>query len=363
VVRGCATLRGGFFRRAFAARIGLPRCSSVTSGANLKKEAHALVEKWCRRRPRLQIAVAWYTADSDVQTWQHACNEDALFEIGSITKCYTVALLAVLAERGIVALTDPIERHLELGSVANGELRGITLGQLATHTSGLPRVPPGLKQGMDRENPYAHLTEERVLASLARIRYRAPKKERIQYSNLGMGLLGQALAQAVGTSWYEGLRTHVLVPLGVLDTHHSVSASEQGRLVQGHTARGKPTAHWDFPAIAGAGALRSTAREVAMFMRSVAVHALGDGFRSPMQPHVKTRSLEIERGWFVAPAFRRHPAIHWHNGATGGFSSFAGFSHPHDFGVVVLANHGPSVLQLVVTGPPSGRLAASMLVR
>jgi CubicO group peptidase (beta-lactamase class C family) len=70
--------------------------------------------------------------------------ERAVFEIGSITKVFTSLLLAIAVERGEVGLDDPLVEHLPRGTrVPMRAGRPITLVNLATHTPGLPRLPPG----------------------------------------------------------------------------------------------------------------------------------------------------------------------------------------------------------------------------
>ena len=145
----------------------------------------------------------------------------AIFEIGSVTKVFTGLLLADLAERGIVGLDDPLARYLPASvRVPAFEGREIILADLASHTSGLPRNPKGMlgRWLRDRHNPFAALTVEDVHEGLARTRLRRRPGERVRYSNLGVGLLGQALERAAEQPYEQLVRERIGLPLELCDT-------------------------------------------------------------------------------------------------------------------------------------------------
>jgi CubicO group peptidase (beta-lactamase class C family) len=129
-----------------------------------------------------------------------------IFEIGSITKVFTGLLLADLAEQGIVGLDDPLASYLPASTrMPTFGGQQITLGDLASHAGGLPRDPKGtLGRWLgDRHNPQAGLSVEQLYAGLARTRLRRRPGERVKYSNLGAGLLGEALARAADQPYEE----------------------------------------------------------------------------------------------------------------------------------------------------------------
>lgn len=82
-------------------------------------------------------------------------NGDTVFEIGSVTKVFTALLLADMVQRGEVAITDPIAKYLPAGKVPERGGRSITLQDLVTHTSGLPRMPTNFAP-KDPSNPVPH---------------------------------------------------------------------------------------------------------------------------------------------------------------------------------------------------------------
>lgn len=213
--------------------------------------------------------------------------DDAVYEIGSLTKPFTARLLALLVQDGVVALDDPVA-----GPPVNG--RPITLKDLAEHRSGLPRLPRKLER-WDRSDPYAQFTAERMPEVIAATAPKRPPGGKVVYSNYGYGLLGHVLAEAAGTTYAELVRTRITEPLGMTRT-----GLDTPGLVQGHTFFGKPTPPWNLAALAGAGGLRSTASDMLRFLAAEAE-----------QPSL---------AWFKAPGRR---LMHMHDGGTGGFRSFA----------------------------------------
>ena len=127
-------------------------------------------------------------------------NEHNVYEIGSVTKPFTGTLLAEMASRGEVSLNDPVKSLLP-ASVDVPERNGIqiNLRHLATHASGFPDNLPFTEQD-DPVNPFAKIAEQEVYEFLKDYQLpRLPGSE-FEYSNLGVGLLGHALALRLGLS-------------------------------------------------------------------------------------------------------------------------------------------------------------------
>jgi D-alanyl-D-alanine-carboxypeptidase/D-alanyl-D-alanine-endopeptidase len=271
---------------------------------------------------------------------------DTIFEIGSITKVFTATLLALMVEEGLVALDDPVRRYLPPGVALPVRGRPITLGDLATHTAGLPRLPHGflLPSLRHRRNPYAWLTAERLFAELPATRLRREPGGPPRYSNLGYGLLGGVLARRAGQGYEQLVEERICRPLGLADTAVSVASPE--RFAQGHDRRGRPVPHWDLAALAGAGALRSTVADLLAFLRL----QLGEGDPALARaaalthaPRARRGGLAVGLGWTSLPLLGIDHELLFHNGGTGGFRSFAGFVPATRVGVVVLSNSARSV--------------------
>jgi CubicO group peptidase (beta-lactamase class C family) len=268
-----------------------------------------------------------------------------IFEIGSITKVFTGLLLADLAEKGVVGLDDPLARYLPASVVVPAfQGREITLGDLSSHVAGLGRNPKGTLRGWlrDRRNPFVALTVTDVHAGLARTRLRRRPGERVRYSNLGAGLLGQALEQATGQSYERLVRERICRPLGMPDTVVVPSAEQAARVAVGHTRRGRPVPPFAVPALPGAGALRSTAADMLRFLEAN-LNPAGTPLAGPIERiqeprHRKGRGMQVGLGWLLVRSPGPAGPLLWHNGGTNGFRSFAAVARDRGIAVVVLSN-------------------------
>jgi D-alanyl-D-alanine-carboxypeptidase/D-alanyl-D-alanine-endopeptidase len=273
---------------------------------------------------------------------------DTIFEIGSVTKVFTAALLAGMIEEGLVALEDPVQRYLPAGVELPVRGRPITFADLATHTAGLPRLPYGffLRSVRHRRNPYAWFTADDLYAGLPATRLRREPGGRPRYSNLGYGLLGDVLARRAGRGYEQLIRERIGRPLGLADTRLAVPAATHGRFAQGHNRRGRPVPHWDLPALAGAGALRSTAADLLRFLRlqlGEGDPALARAAALTQVPRVRHRGAAVGLAWTRWPLLGTGHELLFHNGGTGGFRSFVGFVPATHTAVVVLSNSARSV--------------------
>jgi CubicO group peptidase (beta-lactamase class C family) len=270
-----------------------------------------------------------------------ALDGDTVFELGSITKVFTSLLLADMVERGEVSLNDPISKYLPKTVKAptrNG--REITLLDLATHTSGLPRLP-GNMTPKDPNNPYADYTVEQMYEFLSGYQLTRDIGEKYEYSNFGAGLLGHILSLKAGTSYETLVVKRICKPLGMEMTRATLTPQMRARLATGHDRSGKAVANWDIPTLAGAGALRSTANDMLKFLaanlgltKSKLLPAMQRA--QAMQKETGVADLKIGLGWHILSKYGTE--IVWHNGGTGGYHTFMGFDKKKGLGVVVLSN-------------------------
>jgi CubicO group peptidase (beta-lactamase class C family) len=271
---------------------------------------------------------------------------DTIFEIGSITKVFTALLLAAMVQRGEVALTDPVARYLPAAvRVPERGGRKITLEDLAMHMSGLPFLPSNLSP-KNAANSFADYTVQQMYAFLSS--YELPRDigSRYEYSNVGAGLLGHALARRAGTDYETLVRTRICKPLGMNDTRIGLSEEVKRRFAAGHNEHLEPVPHWDVPTLAGAVALRSTANDLLLFLAATLGYTKSALAPAMARMLVAPRpagepSVQIVLGWHVLKA-NNHDLI-LHNGGTGGFRSFMGYNASSGTGVVVLSNTHTSV--------------------
>ncbi|MBI2213133.1 MAG: serine hydrolase [Acidobacteria bacterium] len=278
--------------------------------------------------------VAYGSFDND----SRKVDGDTLFEIGSTTKVFTALLLADAVARGEVSLDDPIGKFLPVGVKAPERGRKITLRDLASHTSGLPRLPSNLVPA-DMANPYAGYTTKQLYEFLSTYELSRDPGAQYEYSNLGAGLLGHLLELRAAADYETLVRTRIASPLKMTSTAIALGAPLQSRLAPGHDQSGKRVPNWDLPALAGAGALRSTANDLLSFVSAaISDSPLTAAFASTLKPRHATSlpGTTIALGWHVTSSNGRE--IVWHNGGTGGYRSYIGFDPRRRIGVVVLAN-------------------------
>jgi CubicO group peptidase (beta-lactamase class C family) len=258
--------------------------------------------------------------------------EGARFEIGSVTKTMTAALLAGLAGDGVLALEDEIGRWLDAGP--NGS---ITLEQLATHTSGLPRLAPN--QPVGGPNPYRDFTAERAEEGL-RAASRTPDAGHL-YSNFGYQILGLALERASGQRYQDLLAQRLLGPLGM--TRSGVGAAGGGARLTGH-AGGKPAGHWDF-ALPGVGGVEATIGDLARYLAACLAPPegpLGAAIRLCQQPRVRAGGQPAGGlAWIITSG------LLFHDGGTGGFSASMAIDQAAGRGMAALVNTGGSSASLL----------------
>ncbi len=250
-------------------------------------------------------------------------DEHSRFEVGSISKALQGLLVAVLVERDELDLELPLTEVLGRSvNVPAFEDQPIRLVHLLTHTSGLPRLPPGFAPA-DLSNPYAGLTVEALLSALAASAPASAPGERFAYSNFGTMLLSLALVEITGQPLATLLQNRVFEPLGMADSGLT------GRTVVGHDGNGQAVPNWDFdPDLGGVGAIRSTPADMARWLAALLEpddSALDSGIASALarsrEVLISTAEISIGYGWLHLPLNDR--TVLAHDGGTGGFSSFA----------------------------------------
>jgi CubicO group peptidase (beta-lactamase class C family) len=266
-------------------------------------------------------------------------DEHTAFEIGSVTKTMTAALLAELIATHDIALDDPIAKLLPAGtSVPSFNGHEITVGEIVTHTSGLPANLPDYHPP-DPSNPYAGATERDLLDTLAAIKLTREPGSKWEYSNPAMIVLSYALAKRAGKDFETLLRERLLGPLGMNETYVA-TRPPQVHLAQCHYPNGEAANPWDFhPDMAGVGGVRATLADMLRYMEG----ELGSR-DSAITPALALTQQEVARvdghrmgmNWNLSIV--NGQTIASHEGATGGYSSFVGFDRDAKRAVVLLSD-------------------------
>lgn len=354
--------------------LGLAACSGLEEGARDWKVASDMnsayreqIQARCREfadtNDLLGLAVAVFdngqasfinfgSTDKDGS----AITEHTRFEIASITKTFTSLLMAQMAADSDIRLDihTKAEEFLPFDLPEMGG-RSIELWHLATHTSGLPRMPTNYQENFNPYKDYdiTKLTEYYAAASLL-----APPGEQYAYSNLGVGTLGVALTQIAGEDYdggkgYEALlKERILSPLDMRETSISLTEEETAAMAQPHTAMGTVYPIWEFDALAGCGALKSTTYDLTQYMAAAmgqtsCADTLSAAFDECCKLHYSGDGSSIGLGFFVKKLSTGYTA-NWHDGSTGGSRSMIIFCKETGQGVVILCNSAVSVYELGV---------------
>lgn len=286
----------------------------------------------------------YFSYGNTARTSGQPVNERTVYEIGSITKVFTALSLADMVVKGEVGLDDPVQRYLpDSVHVPSRPGHQISLRLLSAQRSGLPRMPNNFAPA-DPGNPYADYDAARLYAFLNGYTLTRDPGASYEYSNLGVGLLGLALARHAGTSYENMLLRRVTGPLNMADTRITLTSDLRARLAHGYAGE-REVGSWDLDALAGAGAIRSTAQDMAKLVAAAAglTHTpLDSALRlTEVVEFDAGPSMRIGLGWHIVGP--DSAAVLWHNGGTGGYHSFIGFDPRRKIGVVVLSNSTLSI--------------------
>lgn len=293
----------------------------------------AQLEKTLGRRGR-PAAAATISTDARLLASVNAPFESD-YEIGSVSKGLTGLLYADAVTRGEVTPSSTLG---ELLPMLGGEVAGVTLSALATHTSGLPRLPAAAgpwKRTIDLwrhgTNPYRENLDELI----AQARNVKVSESKPAYSNFGFELLGHAVAGAAGMTYSELVRARLTGPLGMESTYvPAVPGDLRPTAITGTSRAGRTRQPWAGEAVGPAGGIRSSISDLATLVGAL-LDGSAPGITALDPVRDFTSRTRIGAGW-ITIALRGHH-ITWHNGGTGGFRSWVGIDRAAGTGAVVLS--------------------------
>lgn len=282
-------------------------------------------------------------------------NDDKIFEIGSITKTFTASLIMKLADEGQLLLTDPMQDYLPV-QLAQDSFEGstITVQHLVTHTSGLSAGPASFILPYLRaliftpKNPNRNFKAKQYYRYLRKFELDYVPGEEWDYNNAGYGLLGEIASSLNGTSWEESVQQNIFDPLAMDNSYFEITKPNKDRFVEGITAKGKRSKPWEMKFINAAGAIKSTLNDMIRYA-SAELTAAPDSLhflyaaQDPLSFSIRMPEGKLwdgnvmGLGWWHNLEDEQHPFI-WHGGASGGYTSFIGFSKSGNKAVVILTN-------------------------
>jgi serine-type D-Ala-D-Ala carboxypeptidase/endopeptidase len=298
------------------------------------------------------IVIAVVDGDkSDVEAFGKLDNGNApssatVYEIGSVSKTFTATLLAQFVVNKQLRLDQPLSTLLPGFSIPSKDGKAITLAEVAEQNSGLPRLPTNLSPA-DPTDPYIDYDATKLRQFLASYTLPRDPGTKYEYSNLAVGLLGYAMAQHVGSNYSALLTSTIFDPLQMTESSVAMGKGDVPGMAGGHDAFGKSVPNWHFDTLAAAGGIRSTGADMLRYLQAnmgVLNSPLLPAMRLAQTPRTSTEVQANQIGliWMTQHDGSGHDVV-WHNGMTGGYASFVGFTADHKHGVVILTNAEVSV--------------------
>lgn len=277
--------------------------------------------------------------------------EGSEFEIGSVSKTFTGALLAVAVERE--ELTTDTTVAAVLGTDAEGSaIADVTLAELATHSSGLPRLASAaaagrsIVAGLLRRDPYRGRDARQVIADA--LDETPSGRGEHAYSNLAVALEGQLLATVASTDYAALLTERILEPLGMTSTHAPITAENLRETARrGHGTSGLRQGMWTMDGAAPAGGIRSTPADMTRYLTAMIDGSAPGAEAATEVLFEESKASSTAMNWFLED-FGTGRTITWHNGMTGGYASFVGWDPTSGRGLALLSDTARSLDELAV---------------
>jgi CubicO group peptidase (beta-lactamase class C family) len=303
--------------------------------------------------------VGFRSPDAKEAAMPHA---DSIYEIGSVSKTFSNTVLAVLDDRGVLSLDDPIGKHLTHLQL-RPEVAAVTLRDIATHSSGLPDLGQrhlrlcleevrGTLAPFGAYTHYLRYTKEHLYADLEDAELVYPTGQGWAYSVFAMGTLGHILELVTGERYEDLLRATVCEPLGLADTFYTISDGQPERVIFAYDSDGQPLPNWYHDVLMSQGGLRSTINDLLTYAEAN-INATNNPDGSPLSNALrKTREVH-----FTTPEGTKNTANTslqglawwgidgpdgrgwWHGGQTLFYCSTVGVVPDSDLGFVLLRSH------------------------
>ncbi|MFZ5554618.1 MAG: serine hydrolase domain-containing protein [Bacteroidota bacterium] len=261
-------------------------------------------------------------------------NQNKLFEIGSITKVFTAILIADLSNKGVVSLSDDLQKYYSFKiKYDNNQSKNITILSLCNHTSGLPKNAPN----SSREKSLNKKQLSTYLKKGLKLEFETGSK--FGYSNLGFAILGDILCKSTKKTYSVLLKENILLPLKMLQTSSDKKNIDASLIVSGRDSTGNMLQNPDYGVYESAGAILSSASDILNFLdyNFFTKSSIDQDILLAKQATYKINDkVDIGLAWDIY--YKENDTIYFHDGATTGYTSSLKFSQNRQKGIIVLSN-------------------------
>jgi len=283
-------------------------------------------------------------------------NRHTLFEIGSVTKPFTALLALELEREGKLQLTESITSYLP-DSITNTYLNQITIADLITHQSGLPKTPVNLNATkINPNNPYEQYTNQDLLAYLnvykplktsKKSSKEKKKKNRFRYSDTAYGVLGFILEKVSGQSYEALLQNYIFKPLSLKNTYLNLEEKQKEKLAAPYSFNQALSENYSYQSsLEASSGLYTCAADLLEFLAAQMPDSLNKNSHlntSIQKSHTalarsNMRRIDMSSGWYQISQGRKFPPLYVSNGGTGGYFTYMAFDKQNRTGVVLLSN-------------------------
>jgi serine-type D-Ala-D-Ala carboxypeptidase/endopeptidase len=271
-----------------------------------------------------------------------AVDENTIFEIGGVTEIFTGLLLADMTVKGEVSLDEPVNKFLPTKSglhKRNGS--DVTFFDLATHTSGLPFLPPDIKA--DDIRAFADYHDDQLYKFAGHYKIEPASGLKWRYSHVGYGILAKALANRAGVDFSTLVKQRITDRLGMKNTSIHLTEKQKLSRAKGHDKMLNIAPFWSAPSFEGATSMRSSARDLVLLIKAYLTanqSSIRDALKLSLETGRPGPNFEQALGWRLvfSESQPTHHAIAIVGGKTWGCSSFIAMDEETKSGVVVLSN-------------------------
>jgi CubicO group peptidase (beta-lactamase class C family) len=277
-----------------------------------------------------------------------------IYRMASVTKPFTATMLMQLRDQGKLQLDDPLQKHLPEFKIKcrYKDCPSITLRQISSHTSGLPREAP-LNHFVTFDFP----TIEEILSSLTNTEMTFPPLTEWKYSNMGFALLGYTCSLIAGEPYREYVTEHILEPLGMELSGYILTEAMRRHMAVGYLPNRKGDApkiakHFDCRGMSPAGQLHSNVEDMSRFISLQFHQGLAGGnqiLRGSTIREMHKLQWVLEKNWnwgygigWVVSRYKDYTLV-GHSGDMLGFSTNIKFIPAKKVGIALLINTNSSV--------------------